>query len=143
MVWAQVDPRHKQQTIIRVELGKLGVAPVENLISVLSQRLNLHTGDTVKQTPELPVPRQRPWNPVVAVEQLPPQELISGDGQPLSAGQTRSQHSIMGQTQEDLQNQAVRQNWTTLHLNILKNMPQKQPFLCYNYDFMKVHNYFV
>lgn len=30
---------------------------VEDLITVLSQCLNLHTGDTVKQTPELPVPR--------------------------------------------------------------------------------------
>lgn len=30
---------------------------VEDLVAVFSQRLNLHTGDTVKQTPELPVPR--------------------------------------------------------------------------------------
>ncbi len=30
---------------------------VEDLVRVLSQRLNLHTGDTVKQAPELPVPR--------------------------------------------------------------------------------------
>lgn len=30
---------------------------VEDLVTVLSQRLNLHTGDTVKETSELPVPR--------------------------------------------------------------------------------------
>lgn len=30
---------------------------VEDLVTVFSQRLNLHAGDTVKQTPELPVPR--------------------------------------------------------------------------------------
>lgn len=60
-------------------------------------------------------------NAVVAVEQLPPQELISGHSQPLSAGQTSSQHSIVGQTQKDLQHQAVWQNWATLHPNILKN----------------------
>lgn len=29
VVWAQVDTRHKQQTVISVELGELGVAPVE------------------------------------------------------------------------------------------------------------------
>uniref|UniRef100_A0A8C9YQE8 Uncharacterized protein n=1 Tax=Sander lucioperca TaxID=283035 RepID=A0A8C9YQE8_SANLU len=50
---------------------------------------------------------------------LPPKELISGDSQPLSAGQTDSQHGIVGQTQEDLQHQAVWQNWATLHPNIL------------------------
>lgn len=58
---------------------------------------------------------------VVAVEQLPPQELISGDSQPLFTGQTSSQHSIIGQTKEDLQHQAVRQNLATLHPNILCN----------------------
>lgn len=63
----------------------------------------------------------RAGDAVVAVEQLLPQELISGDSQPLSAGQTSSQHSIMGQTQEDLQHQAVWQNWATLHNNILGN----------------------
>uniref|UniRef100_A0A3Q4MFA1 Uncharacterized protein n=4 Tax=Pseudocrenilabrinae TaxID=318546 RepID=A0A3Q4MFA1_NEOBR len=98
---------------------------VKDLVGVLSQSLNLHTGDAVKQTLELPiftrVPGYQAGNAVVAVEQLPPQELISGDSQPLSAGQTSSQHSIMGQTQKDLQHQAVRQNWATLHPNILSN----------------------
>lgn len=129
----------------------VGKSQVEHLVSVLPQRLNLHTGDTVKQAPELPVPRRRrctnqhrviqtckpfyfsgetrgrfTWvsgyrtgDPVVAVEQLPPEELISGNSQPLPAGQTCSEHGIMGQTQEDLQHQAVRQNWATLHPNIL------------------------
>uniref|UniRef100_A0A8C4DIY0 Uncharacterized protein n=1 Tax=Dicentrarchus labrax TaxID=13489 RepID=A0A8C4DIY0_DICLA len=79
----------------------------------------LHTGDTVKQTLELPVPRHsHSWYAVVAVEQLPPKELISGDSQPLPAGQTSTQHGIMGQTQEDLQHQAVWQKCATLH-NIL------------------------
>uniref|UniRef100_A0A3Q3MA73 Uncharacterized protein n=1 Tax=Mastacembelus armatus TaxID=205130 RepID=A0A3Q3MA73_9TELE len=85
---------------------------MEDLVAVLSQRLNLHTGDTVKETA---------GDAVVVVEQLLPQELISGHSQPLSAGQTSSQHSIMGQTQEDLQHQAVRQNLVTLHPNILCN----------------------
>lgn len=58
---------------------------------------------------------------VVAVEQLPPKELISGDGLPLSAGQTGSQHSIIRQTHEDLQHQAVWQNWDTLHPDILSH----------------------
>lgn len=56
---------------------------------------------------------------VVAVEQLPPKELISGDSQPLPAGQTCLKHIIMGKMQEDLQHQAVRQDWATLHPNIL------------------------
>lgn len=138
---------------------------VEDLVTVFSQCLNLHTGDTVKQTPELPVPRHsrctktdpklfktatwllapythralirvfaaateylvsctwvsgyRAWYAVIAVEQLPPKELISGDSLPLSAGQTSTQHGIMGQTQEDLQHQAIWQNWDTLHPDIL------------------------
>lgn len=58
---------------------------------------------------------------VVAVEQLPPKELISGDSLPLSAGQTGSQHSIIRQTHEDLQHQAVWQNWDTLHPDILSH----------------------
>uniref|UniRef100_A0A3Q1GJZ9 Uncharacterized protein n=1 Tax=Acanthochromis polyacanthus TaxID=80966 RepID=A0A3Q1GJZ9_9TELE len=93
---------------------------VEDLVAVLLQRLNLHTGDAVEQTLELPIPRHT-WDAVVAVEQLPPQELISGDSKPLSAGQTGSQHSIVGQTQEDLQHQAVRQSWAPLHPNILRD----------------------
>uniref|UniRef100_A0A8C7YU65 Uncharacterized protein n=1 Tax=Oryzias sinensis TaxID=183150 RepID=A0A8C7YU65_9TELE len=73
--------------------------------------------DTVKEPLELPVPGESRWvsryragYAVVVVEQLPPQELISGDGLPLSAGQTGSQHGSVRQTQEDLQNQAVGQN---------------------------------
>lgn len=136
---------------------------VEDLVSVLPQRLDLHTGDAVKQAPELPVPRHsrcktqdqelfeatlplfsyrspfatvmyfacpclqtwmsghRARYAVVAVEQLPPKELISGDSLPLSAGQTGSQHSIIRQTHEDLQHQAVWQNWDTLHPDILSH----------------------
>uniref|UniRef100_A0A672ZI97 Uncharacterized protein n=1 Tax=Sphaeramia orbicularis TaxID=375764 RepID=A0A672ZI97_9TELE len=86
----------------------VGESQVEDLVAVFSQRLNLHTRDTVKQTLELPIPRDgRSRDAIVAVEQLPPQELISGYSQPLPAGQTSSQHSIMGQTQENLQHQAV------------------------------------
>uniref|UniRef100_A0A3B4VQ82 Uncharacterized protein n=1 Tax=Seriola dumerili TaxID=41447 RepID=A0A3B4VQ82_SERDU len=94
------------------------IVQVEDLVAVLSQRLNLHTRDTVKQTLELSVVSgYRAGDAVVAVEQLPPQELISGDSQPL----------IMGQTQEDLQHQAVWQNWATLHNNILwKTHPHTQ-----------------
>uniref|UniRef100_A0A3B5B488 Uncharacterized protein n=1 Tax=Stegastes partitus TaxID=144197 RepID=A0A3B5B488_9TELE len=96
---------------------------VEDLVAVLSQSLHLHTWDTVEQTFELPVPRHT-WYAVVAVEQLAPQELISGDSKPLSAGQTGSQHSIVGQTQEDLQHQAVWQSWAPLHPNILTRKRQ-------------------
>lgn len=72
----------------------------------------------------------RAWYAVVAVEQRPPKELISGDSQPLSAGQTSSQHGIMGQTQEDLQHQAVRQNRFTLHPNILRTAHTSQVHRC-------------
>lgn len=65
------------------------------------------------------VPRHSARDAVVAVEELPPQELISGDGLPLSAGLTGSQHSMVGQTHEDLQHQAVWQDWDTLHPDIL------------------------
>uniref|UniRef100_A0A3Q3VJG2 Uncharacterized protein n=1 Tax=Mola mola TaxID=94237 RepID=A0A3Q3VJG2_MOLML len=104
----------------------MGESQVEDLVTVFFQRLNLHTGDTVKQAPELSVPRHgrctktQARYPVVSVEQLPPKELISGHSQPLSAGQASAQHGIMGQTQEDLQHQAIRQNWDTLHPNILR-----------------------
>lgn len=149
---------------------------VEDLVTVFSQRLNLHTGDTVKQPPELPVPRHsrctktdpelfqaatclitpythtqplseffkaaieylvsctwvpgyRAWYAVIAVEQLPPEELISGDSLPLSAGQTSTQHGIMGQTQEDLQHQAIWQKWDTLHPDILCTTKTSQQLL--------------
>uniref|UniRef100_A0A3P8T9H5 Uncharacterized protein n=1 Tax=Amphiprion percula TaxID=161767 RepID=A0A3P8T9H5_AMPPE len=89
---------------------------VEDLVAVFPQRLHLHTGDAVEQTLELPIPRHT-WDAVVAVEQLPPQELISGDSEPLSAGLTGSQHGIVGQTQEDLQHQAVRKLESAALLN--------------------------
>uniref|UniRef100_H2VF02 Uncharacterized protein n=1 Tax=Takifugu rubripes TaxID=31033 RepID=H2VF02_TAKRU len=89
----------------------MGESQVEDLVTVLLQCLNLHAGDAVEQTPELSVPRHRRWVPwyrardaIVSVEQLPPKELISGDSQPLPAGQASSQHSI---------------NWDILHPNIL------------------------
>lgn len=65
------------------------------------------------------VPWYRAWYAIVSVEQLPPKELISGDSQPLPAGQASSQHSIVGQQHKDLQHQAIRQNWDILHPNIL------------------------
>uniref|UniRef100_A0A3Q1BDZ6 Uncharacterized protein n=1 Tax=Amphiprion ocellaris TaxID=80972 RepID=A0A3Q1BDZ6_AMPOC len=91
-------------------MGTRDKSQVEDLVAVFPQRLHLHTGDAVEQTLELPIPRHT-WDAVVAVEQLPPQELISGDSEPLSAGLTGSQHGIVGQTQEDLQHQAVWQSW--------------------------------
>lgn len=56
---------------------------------------------------------------IVAVEELPPKELISGDSLPLSAGLTGSQHRIVRKTHKDLQHQAVWQDWDTLHPDIL------------------------
>uniref|UniRef100_A0A3Q2U0Z2 Uncharacterized protein n=1 Tax=Fundulus heteroclitus TaxID=8078 RepID=A0A3Q2U0Z2_FUNHE len=101
----------------------VGESQVENLVAVLPQGLNFHTGDAVIQTLELPVPRHsRSRYAVVSVEQLPPQELVSGDRLPLPAGQAGSQHGVVGQMQEDLQHQAVRQNWTPIHPNILEHM---------------------
>ena len=52
---------------------------------------------------------------VVAVEEFPPEELVSGHVQPLSAGQAGAQHSAVGEMQEDLQHQAVRQGWLIQH----------------------------
>lgn len=132
---------------------------VKDLVAVFSQCLNLHTGDTIKQPPELSVPGHRRWHKedqelvkaanrwlpsiycslsesfrlltwvswyrawyaIVTIEQLLPKELISGNSQPLSAGQTSSQHSIMGQQHEDLQHQAIWQRWHILHPNILRS----------------------
>uniref|UniRef100_A0A667Y756 Uncharacterized protein n=1 Tax=Myripristis murdjan TaxID=586833 RepID=A0A667Y756_9TELE len=77
----------------------VGESQVEHLVMVLSHRCTKT--------------EHRAGDAVVAVKQLPPQELISGDSQPLSAGQTK-----------DLQHQAVRQKWATLHSNILGNTPR-------------------
>uniref|UniRef100_A0A8C5BB71 Uncharacterized protein n=1 Tax=Gadus morhua TaxID=8049 RepID=A0A8C5BB71_GADMO len=94
----------------------VGEGQVQDLVVVLRQGLHLLTGDAVVQALELPVPRHGgTWvsrhcagDAVVAVEQLSPQELISGDSQPLSTGK------------EDLQHQAVWQGWATLHADILR-----------------------
>uniref|UniRef100_A0A8C7HJQ0 Uncharacterized protein n=1 Tax=Oncorhynchus kisutch TaxID=8019 RepID=A0A8C7HJQ0_ONCKI len=93
----------------------MGEGQVEDLVMVLFQSLDLHTGDTVKQT----VSGHRAGDPIVAVEQLPPQELIFGHCQPLSAGQASTQHSVMRETQEDLKHQAVWQGWAIIHPDIL------------------------
>lgn len=37
----------------------VGKGQMEDLVCVLPQSLDLHAGDAVKQTPELPVPRHR------------------------------------------------------------------------------------
>uniref|UniRef100_A0A672IVN8 Uncharacterized protein n=1 Tax=Salarias fasciatus TaxID=181472 RepID=A0A672IVN8_SALFA len=102
----------------REAVPPVGEGQVQHLVAVLPQRLHLHAGDAVEQPLELPVPRHA-RDAVVAVEQLPPQELISGHGQPLPAGQPGAQHGAVRQVQEDLQQQAVRQNWATLHPDIL------------------------
>lgn len=56
---------------------------------------------------------------VVAIEQLPPQELVSRHSEPLATRQPGLQHRRMGETQEDLQHQAVRQVRNTRHPDIL------------------------
>ena len=56
---------------------------------------------------------------VVAVEELSPQELVPGHGQPLVAGEPSAQHRAVGQVQEDLQHQAVRESRACSHANIL------------------------
>uniref|UniRef100_A0A3Q2D7K9 Uncharacterized protein n=1 Tax=Cyprinodon variegatus TaxID=28743 RepID=A0A3Q2D7K9_CYPVA len=109
-------------------MGNACFLQVKNLVGMLSQCLNFHTRDAVIQTLKLPVPRHSAQYPVVSVEQFPPQELISGHRLPLPAGQAGFQHSIMGQMQEDLQNQAVRQNWTPIHSNILKQQQMNKVF---------------
>lgn len=65
------------------------------------------------------VTRYRAWYAIITIEQLPPKELISGDSQPLPAGQASSQNSIVGQQHKDLQHQAIRQRWDILHPTIL------------------------
>lgn len=54
---------------------------------------------------------------VVAIEELSPQELVSRHSEPPVTCQTGVQHRRMGETQEDLQHQAVRQ----VHPDILKH----------------------
>lgn len=62
---------------------------------------------------------------VVAVELLPPQELIPGYGLPLVAHQPRGQHVGRAQVQEDLVNEAVgEQGYAPLvHRDILPRRP--------------------
>lgn len=67
------------------------------------------------------VARYSAWDTVVAIEQLPPQELVSRDSEPLATRQAGVQHRRMGETQEDLQHQAVRQvSGNARHPDILK-----------------------
>uniref|UniRef100_A0A2K5CZ81 Uncharacterized protein n=1 Tax=Aotus nancymaae TaxID=37293 RepID=A0A2K5CZ81_AOTNA len=97
----------------------VGEAEVQDLVRVLPQRLHLHTGHRVIQPLELLQPGQRPrtprtWvsghvagHPVVAVELLPPQELVPRHGEPLAAHQPRGQHVGRAQAQEDPVDEAV------------------------------------
>lgn len=66
------------------------------------------------------VARYRAWDPVITIEQLPPQEFVSGHGEPLATGQSGVQHRCMRETQEDLQYQTVRQVRNACHPDILK-----------------------
>lgn len=62
---------------------------------------------------------------VVAVELLPPQELIPGHGLPLAAHQPSGQHVCRVQTQEDLVDQAVGEQGRAplIHRDILPRRP--------------------
>ncbi|XDV20030.1 hypothetical protein PO909_025414 [Leuciscus waleckii] len=100
---------------------------MQDLIMMFLQSLNLHTGDAVIQPLELPIPRDhstwvtrhRARDAVVAIEELPPEELIPRHGKPLMAGKPSAQHRLMREMQEDFQHQAVRQARATCHPDIL------------------------
>uniref|UniRef100_A0A673GKW2 Uncharacterized protein n=1 Tax=Sinocyclocheilus rhinocerous TaxID=307959 RepID=A0A673GKW2_9TELE len=101
---------------------------MQDLIMMLLQSLNLHTGNAVIQPLELPVPRlsrlvkghmHQAWDAVVVVEELLPEEFIPRHSKPLTTGEPCAQHCLMREMQEDFQHQAVRQariNWVCLHL---------------------------
>uniref|UniRef100_A0A8C6JTP8 Uncharacterized protein n=1 Tax=Melopsittacus undulatus TaxID=13146 RepID=A0A8C6JTP8_MELUD len=91
----------------------MGKAEVQNLVIVLLQGLHFHTGDSIVD----PVPpRPRTWVPghlsgdaVVAVEEFLPQELVAGHSVPLLADQPHREHVYMVQVEEDLVEDAVRE----------------------------------
>lgn len=62
---------------------------------------------------------------VVAVELLPPQELVPGHGLPLAAHQTGGQYVRGAQAQEDLVDEAVREQGSAplIHCDILPRKP--------------------
>uniref|UniRef100_A0A3B5QXB7 Uncharacterized protein n=1 Tax=Xiphophorus maculatus TaxID=8083 RepID=A0A3B5QXB7_XIPMA len=121
-------------------MAPVGESQVKHLVTVLPQPrifiTNMDKTTTIILSIHTRVSRNGARYPVVTVEQLPPQELISGDRLPLSAGQAGSQHGIVGQMQEDLQNQAVRQTWTPIHPNILEHTQRCEQVLSY-YRFLQ------
>uniref|UniRef100_A0A8C6Z2D0 Uncharacterized protein n=1 Tax=Nothoprocta perdicaria TaxID=30464 RepID=A0A8C6Z2D0_NOTPE len=113
----------------------VGEAEVQNLVAVLLQSLHFHAGDGVVEPLELVVPgnaRARTWVPrhlaghaVVAVEKLPPEEVVAGHGAPLAAHERGGQHVRVLQVQEDLVEDAVREQGAAaaLHRGILPRRP--------------------
>uniref|UniRef100_A0A8C9KDB7 Uncharacterized protein n=1 Tax=Panthera tigris altaica TaxID=74533 RepID=A0A8C9KDB7_PANTA len=111
-------------------------AEVQDLVRVLLERLHFHAGHRVA-VPGCPPSLCGPhgaltWVPghvaghlVVAVELLPPQELIPGHGMPLAAHQPSSKHVGRAQAQEDLVDEAVREQGRTplVHCDILPGQP--------------------
>uniref|UniRef100_A0A671S3L2 Uncharacterized protein n=1 Tax=Sinocyclocheilus anshuiensis TaxID=1608454 RepID=A0A671S3L2_9TELE len=100
---------------------------MQDLIMMLLQSLNLHTGNAVIQPLELPVPRLT-WDAVVVVEELLPEEFIPRHSKPLTTGEPCAQHCLMREMQEDFQHQAVWQARATCHPDILKKHNIKDDF---------------
>uniref|UniRef100_A0A2K5XL22 Uncharacterized protein n=2 Tax=Cercopithecinae TaxID=9528 RepID=A0A2K5XL22_MANLE len=111
----------------------MGEAQVQDLVRVFPQRLHLHAGHRVIQPLELLGPRTPlTWvsghiagHLVVAVELLPPQELVPRHGLPLAAHQPRGQHVGRAQAQEDLVDEAVGEQGRAalVHRDILPRRP--------------------
>ncbi|KAL4825701.1 hypothetical protein H8958_008192 [Nasalis larvatus] len=111
----------------------MGEAEVQDLVRVFPQRLHLHAGHRVIQPLELLRPRKPlTWvsghiagHLVVAVELLPPQELVPRHGLPLAAHQPRGQHVGRAQAQEDLVDEAVGEQGRAalVHRDILPRRP--------------------
>uniref|UniRef100_A0A8C4P3N9 Uncharacterized protein n=1 Tax=Dromaius novaehollandiae TaxID=8790 RepID=A0A8C4P3N9_DRONO len=119
----------------------VGETEVQNLVIVLLQRLHFNAWDGVVEPLELVIPghgrpRQRTWVPghlagdaVVAVEELLPEELVAGHGVPLPAHQRRGEHVYVVQVEEDLVEDAVREQGAAaarLHRVILPRRLQEK-----------------
>uniref|UniRef100_A0A8B9IYQ4 Secreted protein n=1 Tax=Amazona collaria TaxID=241587 RepID=A0A8B9IYQ4_9PSIT len=107
----------------------MGKAEVQNLVIVLLQGLHFHTGDgiidPVPPRPRTWVPGHLPGDAVVAVEELLPQELVTGHGAPLLAHQPHREHVRVVQVQEDLVEDTVGEQRTAArgHRGILPPRP--------------------
>uniref|UniRef100_A0A452QBQ7 Uncharacterized protein n=1 Tax=Ursus americanus TaxID=9643 RepID=A0A452QBQ7_URSAM len=114
----------------------VGEAEMQHLVGVLLERLHLHTGYSVVDQPGALwghvqaltwVPGHVSGHLVVAVELLPPQELVPGHGLPLAAHQTGGQYVRGAQAQEDLVDEAVREQGRAplVHCDILPRNPDR------------------